>query len=313
MIYRLQIVSRNLAFASQVHQAARIAAMSTKSFSLDSPHDSVSVTLPQSSDLSKTEIFGFPAFKTWLNTLTKSLSLQRQDASHPFHSDPYSLKSLEIQSVDRFGGKRLGFLKLKADVQNSAGEAIPGSIFLRGGAVAMLVILRVEGAESEKYVLMTKQPRVPAGSLDFLELPAGMIDDSGTFGGAAAKEIEEELGLKIPEDELLDLTVLAAEVGDAKERRDGMGKKEELQRAVYTSPGGSDEFIAVFLHEKQVAKEEIEEWRGKLTGLRDEGEKITLKVVRLEDLWWEGRSDAKALSALALYDGLSRAGKIPKT
>jgi hypothetical protein len=41
----------------------------------------------------------------------------------------------------------------------------------------------------------------------------------------------------------------------------------------------------------------LDEWTGKLTGLRDEGEKITLKLVRLEDLWWEGARDAKALRA----------------
>lgn len=37
------------------------------------------------------------------------------------------------------------------------------------------------------------QPRVPAGTLAMPELPAGMVDD-GTFAGAAAKEIKEELG-----------------------------------------------------------------------------------------------------------------------
>jgi len=44
--------------------------------------------------------------------------------------------------------------------------------------------------------------------------------------------------------------------------------------------------------------------------LRDEGEKITLKLVKLEDLWREGARDAKALGAWALYDGLRRSGKL---
>jgi len=44
--------------------------------------------------------------------------------------------------------------------------------------------------------LLTLQPRIAAGSLAFPELPAGMVDD-GTFSGAAAKEIEEELGTAI--------------------------------------------------------------------------------------------------------------------
>ena len=46
--------------------------------------------------------------------------------------------------------------------------------------------------EDEKRAILTIQPRIPAGSLAFPEIPAGMIDDSGTFAGAAAKEIEED-------------------------------------------------------------------------------------------------------------------------
>ena len=55
---------------------------------------------------------------------------------------------------------------------------------------------------------------------------------------------------------------------------------------------------------------ELSQFHRKLTGRREEGEKITLKVVRLEDLWREGARDAKALAAFALYRGLKDAGKI---
>jgi hypothetical protein len=57
-------------------------------------------------------------------------------------------------------------------------------------------------------------------------------------------------------------------------------------------------------------RKDIEELQGKLTGLRDHGEKITLKVVPLEDLWKEGLRDGKTLAAWALYKGLKEAGKI---
>ena len=101
-------------------------------------------------------------------------------------------------------------------------ENLPGSVFLRGPSVTMMVeftykIGRIlefrnfllmdlnqvvlqpddlpKGSQDEKHVLLTIQPRVPAASLAFSELPAGMVDDSGTFVGAAAKEIKEELGI----------------------------------------------------------------------------------------------------------------------
>lgn len=55
------------------------------------------------------------------------------------------------------------------------------------------------------------------------------------------------------------------------------------------------------------------EWlKGKATGLRDEGEKITLKLVPLDKAWREGGRDGKALVALASYQGLKGEGKIPE-
>ena len=72
-------------------------------------------------------------------------------------------------------------------------------------------------SETDKQVILTLQPRIPAGSLSLAELPAGMLDDSGTFAGGAAKEIEEETGLKIAENELTDLTALAIPSGSDEE------------------------------------------------------------------------------------------------
>lgn len=159
-------------------------------------------------------------------------------------------------------------------------------------------------SEEGKRVILTIQPRIPAGSLAFPEIPAGMLDDSGTFAGGAAKEIQEETGLVIPQDELVDMTALTLEL--LGEREDG----ETLQTGVYPSPGGSDEFIPLFLCQKRMPRRDMEGLQGRLTGLRQEGEKITLKLVPLEDLWKEGLRDGKTLAAFALYKGLKREGKI---
>jgi len=160
--------------------------------------------------------------------------------------------------------------------------------------------------EIDKHVILTLQPRIPAGSLNFVELPAGMLDDSGTFSGAAAKEIGEETGLEIEASELTNLTELALSTSSA-----GQSDTEEhLQAGLYPSPGGSDEFIPILLWQKRIPREQLKEWTGKLTGLRDEGEKITLKLTKLEDLWRVGVRDGKTLAAYALYEGLRRAGKL---
>lgn len=131
-----------------------------------------------------------------------------------------------------------------------------------------------------------------------------MLDDSGTFAGGAAKEIQEETGLSIPQNELIDMTSLALQ--SIQQPKDG----ETLQQAVYPSPGGSDEFIPLFLCQKRMPRKDIEGLQGRLSGLRHEGEKITLKVVPLGDLWKEGLRDGKTLAAWATYNGLKREGKI---
>jgi 8-oxo-dGTP pyrophosphatase MutT (NUDIX family) len=164
-------------------------------------------------------------------------------------------------------------------------------------------------SDAGKRVILTIQPRIPAGSLAFAELPAGMLDDdSGTFAGGAAKEIEEETGLVIPKEELIDMTSLAL----ATDNQDSppAAAQEQLQKAVYPSPGGSDEFIPLFLCQKRMPRGEIDSMHGKLTGLRKEGEKITLKLVPLDDLWKEAARDGKALAAWALYQGLKKEGRI---
>ncbi|KAI1779241.1 hypothetical protein F4818DRAFT_243595 [Hypoxylon cercidicola] len=270
----------------------------------------IPVKLPEG--LSEEKLLAFSPFNNWVKTLSHSLSLQRASPAHPFHSDPYALRSVTIQSFDLFGAlpnQRLGFLKLLADVSNGAGETLPGSVFLRGPSVAMLVMLIPDDVApsreaDERHVLLTVQPRVPAGSLAFVELPAGMVDEGGTFAGTAAQEIREELGLEIPAAELRCLSDMAAEGSTIDDGDEG------LPAAMYPSAGGCDEHIPIYMHERRVPREQLKEWTGKLTGLREDGERITLKLVKMKDLWREGGRDAKCLAALALWEGLRRENKL---
>ena len=130
-----------------------------------------------------------------------------------------------------------------------------------------------------------------------------MLDDSGTFSGGAAKEISEETGLEIPASELINLTELALPAPSN-------NNEERLQQGVYPSPGGCDEFIPIFLWQKRIPRNQLKDWQGKLTGLRSEGEKITLMLARLEEVWKIGGRDGKVLAGWALYEGLRKEGKI---
>ncbi|KAG6024403.1 hypothetical protein E4U19_003823 [Claviceps sp. Clav32 group G5] len=261
--------------------------------------DDIAIELPDG--LTIDQLKSFRPYKEWTANLNRSLSLQTK-TSHPFHSNPYVLRSVQVQSFDRFGNQRLGFVKVAASISNASGESLPAIALLRGPSVAMLVMLipdDVPEESKERYVVLTVQPRVPAGSLAFVELPAGMVDDSGSFKGAAAKEIEEELGLEIHEDELVCLSQLA---DDAVKYSGNEG--EQLPAAVFPSAGGCDEYVTIYCYEKRIPRAQLNDWSGRLTGLRSEGEKITLKVVHMKDLWKEGARDAKCLAAVALWEGL---------
>jgi ADP-sugar diphosphatase len=215
-----------------------------QSFSLASTEgfgDSVQVTIP--SNITEEQLSSFIPFKDWKSNLRQNLALQDTDTTHAFHQDPYRLRSIMIQSVDWFGPRRIGFVKLNATIQNSRpGIGLPGVAMLRGGNVAVLVILRPEQTRDERYIVMTEQPRVPTGSLRFREIPAGMLDSENGFSGAAANEIWEETGLRIPKEELIDLTELALQSSDIRDT--------SLKNALHPSPSLSDESIPILLWEK---------------------------------------------------------------
>ncbi|KAL7784354.1 hypothetical protein V8C37DRAFT_395915 [Trichoderma ceciliae] len=289
-------------FGSSVSLHLPLRTMST----FTSPHG-IPIHLPDG--LSESQLQAFKPFNTWIDTLTKSLALQA-GTCHPFHHDPYALRNVTVQSYDFFGAGRLGFIKLTASVSNSAGETLPAAALLRGPSVAMLVMLvpdDVPPGSDERYVVLTVQPRIPVGSLSFVELPAGMVDGSGNFKGVAAKEIEEELGIAIHEDELTCLSELA---GASVEHQETMGGGENLTAAMFPSAGGCDEHITIYSYEQRIPRSQLREWEGRLTGVRSHGEKITLKVVPMQHLWKEGARDAKCLAALALWQGLRKEKKL---
>jgi ADP-sugar diphosphatase len=200
--------------------------------------DSVEVTLPR--NIAKEQLLLFAPFKNWISALRENLGLQYTDRNHVYHEDPYELSSIDVQSVDWFG-RRIGFVKISAKIRNTR-DTLPGVALLRGGYAALLILLRPLDNRHERYVIMTEQPRIPASSLRFREIPAGMLDGEGNFSGMAARELEEEMMLRIPAEEMIDLTELAL--------RGSKVEDKMLRDAMYPSPGGSDEFITIFLWEK---------------------------------------------------------------
>ncbi|KAF2298938.1 hypothetical protein GH714_029235 [Hevea brasiliensis] len=223
-------------------------------------------------------------FKQWLKNLQSETGILASGA--------FLLKRVLVQGVDMFG-QRIGFLKFKADIFcQQTGNKVPGIVFARGPAVAVLILLDSDG---ETYAVLTEQVRVPTGRL-VLELPAGMLDDDkGDFVGTAVREVEEEAGIHLNLEDMVDLTALLDPSTGCR---------------VIPSPGGCDEEISVFLYRGYVDKEVITQLQGKETGLRDHGELIKVRVVPYAKLW-RMTADAKVLMAIALYEMAKKEGLLP--
>ncbi|CAB9513912.1 diketo-D-gluconic acid reductase [Seminavis robusta] len=244
-------------------------------------------------------------FRNWVQRIESSKSSpgQRQ----------IQIESVELQSVDMFGARGVGFAKIKSHCKlqitsNSSQEAasedvtttnLPGICLLRGDAVAILVALFCT-EDDTVHSLLVEQPRIPIAQVDCLELPAGMMDDdTQTIKGMAVKEMEEECGIVIEDpSELIDLSQLAFE-----------GQKVGAD-GIPMSQGGCDERMRLLYLEKFVTKAELDQMRNRTTGLREEGEVITLRIVPYEDVW-RVSADSKAIIARFLVEQLRKEGKVP--
>lgn len=232
-----------------------------------------------------------PKFTNWFNSLDENLRS--------------GLKSICIRDTFMFG-PNVGFITLEAEIKkefsNGETKQIPGYCFLRGGSVAILVVIECsEGygdiKKGEKYTILTRQARVPIGKSNFPEIPAGMLDNNNNFAGVAAKEMHEETGIKINQNELINLTEMYQENG---------------YKGAFPSAGGSDEFIVLYAYETLMSGKTILELQGKLTGEIEEGESITLQIIPFDQLI-SYTPDMKALSSLCLYNNLKSRSKLQKS
>jgi ADP-sugar diphosphatase len=182
-------------------------------------------------------------------------------------------------------GKTVGFVLAEAEAYTREGARIPGIVFLRGDAVAIMLVLIA--SDGRRYTVLTRQPRLPVGHPSYEEIPAGMIDEDVVVA-KALEELREEVGA--------DLDVRAEDLN--------------LLETIHSSPGGTDEMVQIFYAEKDVPDHLIRSLMGRKTGNPDEKEGITVEVIPLEDLAFRATSDMK--TRMAYYSYMARQGIVAK-
>jgi len=205
------------------------------------------------------------------------LAAARQFTQWLDRMDPrFRIQRITLQALDRRFDGGLLFAKLLAEATDDHGRCIPGAVFLRGDAVAVLIVLHADGRD---WAVLTAQPRFPSGEFASVEIPAGMMDDQGDFSGKAAQEVHEETGLLIHAAALV------------------------MLGEFFPSGGGSDEKIRLYLYEQPATAAEIQAIHGRVAGAHHEHEHIRVLLVPLDELP-RHTNDIKALLAYGAYRGL---------
>ncbi|XP_021286904.1 nudix hydrolase 14, chloroplastic isoform X2 [Herrania umbratica] len=127
-------------------------------------------------------------FKKWLKNL--------ESESGILANGDMTLTQVLIQGVDMFG-KRIGFLKFKADIiDKGTGKKVPGIVFARGPAVAVLILLESDG---ETYAVLTEQVEEEIGIQlnleDMVDLTAFLEPSTGFKVFPSPGGCDEEIGL----------------------------------------------------------------------------------------------------------------------
>lgn len=223
--------------------------------------------------------------------LTKTIMFNSWTESLQREHKSLRVESINVTEVNMFG-PNVGFANVHANVTNAKGKKLPGIVFMRSPAVAVLVVLITP--DGEKTVVGVRQPRVPVGRSDYLEIAAGMLDDSNNFTGVAAKELKEELGLEIKAEELIDLCSKVS-------GQNGNGPDIDIGPSV----GGCNETIKLFLCVKHVTQEFLDSLKNRIieNNEHDTWETITVELIKYAEAW-KIFKDVKALCALMYSEKL---------
>jgi 8-oxo-dGTP pyrophosphatase MutT (NUDIX family) len=200
--------------------------------------------------------------------------------------DDIVVKKVTILSHFMFGPRVVGFVFMNLDCEDKcSGKKLAGVVFLRGDAVACLILIK-EKETGRLYFVQVIQPRVPCGKR-IAEICAGMVDAEITkIMGVMVKEIEEETGIKVE-------STGVKKFDDPKNQFNYLEKLGE----VIPSGGGTQEKITLYWYMVEMSREEIQLLHGSEHGEANTNEMITVEVHEFTMANILDTKDAKAISA----------------
>lgn len=162
------------------------------------------------------------------------------------------------------------------------------------------IVLDANPADDEPYVILTVQTRIAIPSFAFAELPCGTFDYDGKFEGKAADEIKKLLDKDMDRIDMDCLTKLGIQQGEQPNFRD--------PTVVFPS-SSTFENVEIHAYQHKLPKKTLNGWIQRLAAF-PATDQMRLKLVPMRDLWKVAGCDAKVHSALSLWEGLKREGKV---
>jgi ADP-sugar diphosphatase len=199
-----------------------------------------------------------------------------------------NIKNINVEAVTMFG-PNIGFIYIIADAYNSNGNKLPGTVFIRGGAVCCLLIIR-NSDTNEHFMVVVEEIKVPVGA-SIIQTPAGMRDNSNNIKGKIIDEIKEETGITIS-NQMVHYNDIDKVHANTLIHFDGF----------YPSQGGCDEYIDVFAYLTEMTSEQLAEVNGRLLGNADEDEMIKVHVQPLKWSTIDESKDSKLMIAASKFD-----------
>jgi hypothetical protein len=167
------------------------------------------------------------------------------------------------------------------------GKLVPGIVFVRGSAAAVMVVLHVGGEEKRDYNLLVRQDRVPDSIAAIAEIPCGTFGSDGNLAGGVAKDIFDKIGLEIKKEDLVEVTLATYKDGTPN---------------VFPSCG-SENFDTVFVLQERTTEEDFEKLKSILDAQKEGGIQLSLEPMEIV-------AEKKAHPAVGLYQALITSGVI---